>query len=78
MENMENRLFRPHTAAKPLVEFALRERFGYTGRVRWSQKAGCLCGCFSPGFVLDDNLGTASQPIDLWAAASENKSTRPG
>ncbi len=24
--------------------------------IRWSQKAGCSCGC-SPGFVIDDNRG---------------------
>lgn len=52
-ENFGNRIARPHLAWRPLVAEALNANgFAVTERdLRWSQKAGCSCGC-SPGFIL--------------------------
>jgi len=51
-EQIINRRNRPHNAARPLVERALRDAgIEFTG-LRWSQRAGCSCGC-SPGFLMD-------------------------
>ncbi len=48
-ENLENRHSRPWKAIKPLLEnMPGAERLTF----RWSQKAGCNCGC-SPGFIVD-------------------------
>lgn len=49
LENLENRFTRPHHQYKQLVAPIL-EALGV--KARWSQKAGCSCGC-SPAFILD-------------------------
>lgn len=56
-ENIINRRFRPHrqwrkdVLPKVFSELGLAEGT----RARWSQYAGCSCGC-SPAFILDINL----------------------
>jgi hypothetical protein len=55
LDQLENRRGRPHTEWRPLVREQLRKVYGYTGRLSWSQNAGCSCGC-SPGFVLEGRL----------------------
>ena len=63
LDNLCNRRSRPFKAYKPLVEQQLRD-VGYTGKIRWDQKAGCkMCPC-SPGFVLETQLDWAN-PVDV-------------
>ena len=60
-ENLENRRVRPYTECKKLIPYVLEMaqighfRFFHNVTARWSQKAGCACGC-SPGFILDGRL----------------------
>jgi hypothetical protein len=54
LENMANRFSRPYDVYKQEVLPKLELPAG--AKVRWSQKAGCSCGC-SPGFVVDAVLG---------------------
>jgi len=50
LEDLENRTRRPHTAWRaPTIEALAR--IGVTGKLNWSQYAGCSCPC-SPGFIL--------------------------
>jgi hypothetical protein len=51
IEDLTNRTRRPSHVFKPIAVDALA-RIGLTGKLRWSQYAGCTCPC-SPGFVLD-------------------------
>ena len=37
---------------RPMIEDALKENNIPIGKLRWSRKAGCSCGC-SPGFIMD-------------------------
>jgi len=57
LENLKNRHFRPWKAYKEAIGPVL-EKMGLPSdtKVRWSQKAGCPCGC-SPGFVVDTDHG---------------------
>lgn len=50
LENLENRRSRPYTEFKKLLA-PIFKMLG-VAKARWSQKAGCSCGC-SPGFILD-------------------------
>lgn len=63
VENLFNRHYRPKKALREL----LPEVFAKAGvhpdaihacvrQSRWSQKAGCSCGC-SPGFIVDNLAG---------------------
>lgn len=60
LENLENRRSRPVSIMRPLVKQLVEEldpvspniMSGARYTIRWSQKAGCRCGC-SPGFILD-------------------------
>jgi hypothetical protein len=53
LDNLNNRVSRPHNQLKPIVEAALfLEGIEHT-KIRWSQKAGCrMCPC-SPGFIVE-------------------------
>lgn len=61
LENLENRRTRPYTTYKEFIPGVLEKaqmgpfRFFHDVTARWSQKAGCGCGC-SPGFILDGRL----------------------
>lgn len=61
LENLENRHGRPYNALRELIPAILEKaqmgpfRFYHDVAARWSQKAGCACGC-SPGFILDGQL----------------------
>ena len=44
----------------------------FLGRVRWSQTAGCGCGC-SPGFILDTTMRDKGRPVDLYLTVEAEK-----
>ena len=53
LDDLTNRFRRPYDAWRPRVLDVLKV-LGYEDvRLRWSQKAGCSCGC-SPGFIIED------------------------
>jgi len=52
LEDLTNRLRRPHKAWRPMVLAALEQIGIMPTRMYWSQYAGCSCPC-SPGFRLD-------------------------
>ncbi len=54
-ENLANRFSRPVELYRAAMRQALDEK-GLTAKARWSQKAGCSCGC-SPAFITDQRLG---------------------
>lgn len=60
MDNFCNRHNRPYELYRGLLPTILREA-GVSGdtKARWSQKAGCSCGC-SPAFILSDCRGSFS------------------
>lgn len=55
LENLQNRRSRPISQYREWALIAMAER-GMKGELRWSQKAGCSCGC-SPGFIVDRLAG---------------------
>ena len=59
MENLENRKCRPYTIYKKTIMPDVLRQMGLPSftKVRWSQKAGCGCGC-SPAFIVDGHYGT--------------------
>ena len=59
LDNLMNRHQRPFTVYKKEVIPAVLAAMGLAAdtKVRWSQTAGCGCGC-SPGFIIDSVLGT--------------------
>lgn len=61
LENLQNRRQRPHTVYKKEVIPAVLAAMGLPAdtKVRWSQKAGCTCGC-SPGFIVDAVRGVTA------------------
>jgi hypothetical protein len=58
LENLENRHSRPSDVYRDLISDQLMEKEIITSSrdLRWSQKAGCSCGC-SPGFIVDGPKG---------------------
>jgi hypothetical protein len=61
MENLKNRRNRPTKEFRKLLnEVLFSEEVGCTphqiGRITWSQKCGCSCGC-SPGFRIEGFYG---------------------
>lgn len=58
-DNLMNRHSRPATVYKKEVIPHVLTAMGLASdtKVRWSQTAGCGCGC-SPGFIIDSVLGT--------------------
>lgn len=59
LQNLENRHQRPYTLyRKHVIPHVLRAMgLPSSTKARWSQRAGCSCPC-SPGFIVDDMLGT--------------------
>lgn len=53
IENLNNRRFRQNQIYRKEVLPELFQKLGISGKVVWSQKAGCKCGC-SPGFIFQD------------------------
>lgn len=54
IDNLTNRHSRPYTEFKKhLPEVFKKAGIDLNAKYRWSQKAGCSCGC-SPGFVVED------------------------
>lgn len=58
LENLANRRSRPHQLYKKhvMAEILERANLPVVTKVRWSQTAGCSCGC-SPGFIVDGSYG---------------------
>lgn len=54
IDNLINRRSRPISAFRAVAETALTDLGVDMDKItmRWSQKAGCSCGC-SPGFIVD-------------------------
>lgn len=60
LDNLQNRHSRPHKVWAPVVRDCLiANGFTFT-TLRWSQTAGCRCGC-SPGFIAGGIKGK-----DIW------------
>ena len=55
LDNLRNRRMRPYNAFRKKIIPNVLTHMGWPAdtKVRWSQKAGCRCGC-SPGFIVDD------------------------
>jgi hypothetical protein len=64
LEDLENRFRRPAQVYRPHVEDALARIGVDHAGLRWSQRAGCSCGC-SPGFVVDSDI-PGIRGCDLW------------
>ena len=57
MENLMKRHSRPHTEYRKLLPKVYKKaRIDEKIPVKWSQKAGCSCGC-SPGFIVNSHFG---------------------
>lgn len=59
VDNFQARWSRPYNEYRKLLPQVLEQAgisLQYVKKIRWSQKAGCSCGC-SPGFVVDDVRG---------------------
>ena len=54
LENFENRRSRPFNAYRKVALEALENHFIDVSKLKlkWSQEAGCSCGC-SPGFIVE-------------------------
>jgi len=42
------------------------------GHIRWSQTAGCSCGC-SPGFIADRTVRQDGLPVDIYITLSADE-----
>jgi len=62
IENLMERRQRPSARYKAIV---LEQHPELEGKIRWSQKAGCSCGC-SPGFLVDHTVRKDGSPADIF------------
>lgn len=53
LDNFVNRRSRPYQALRPIVIEELKKANIQFESIRWSQNAGCSCGC-SPGFIIQN------------------------
>ena len=67
LENLCNRRSRPYTEYRKLLAGK-----SFMEKARWSQKAGCSCGC-SPGFILDRTLHKDDKPVDFHVEVADEK-----
>ncbi len=78
LENFGYRASRPSRLYKAIMpEMLAALGLPADTQARWSQKAGCSCGC-SPGFVLDIDQRFANEKRDYWvtvAASPEAQTT---
>lgn len=66
MDDLANRRSRP---SKLYREVVLDQYPELAGRIKWSQTAGCSCGC-SPGFIADDVLrDEGDKRVDIYITA---------
>ena len=69
MDNLANRKRRPYNVYKTLIHSSDLASVLDLSEMRWSQNAGCACGC-SPGFILDWQPvtvdGKATYYFDIW------------
>ena len=75
LDDFANRHSRPYQLMRPLVEQALRDANKQFKSLRWSQKAGCRCGC-SPGFIVKGEYGNV-RGYHAWATFGDAPSTNP-
>lgn len=61
-QNLNNRRNRPISLYRSMLLEAHPE---LEGRIRWSQNAGCSCGC-SPGFIIDHVVRVDGTPADIY------------
>lgn len=74
LDNLANRRSRPVAAYRSVLLDLHPE---LEGRVRWSQTAGCGCGC-SPGFIIDHTVRNKDRnPSDIFITLGEPKSAAP-
>ncbi len=71
-ENLQERRSRPHGLYRGLVLAAHPELAG----MRWSQTAGCGCGC-SPGFIVNHTMRVDGQPVDYFITVADINHVRP-
>jgi hypothetical protein len=80
LDNLVNRTTRPAAELGRIVRPA-QAAAGYTGRIGWSQRAGCSCPC-SPGWIwsdapaIDFGDGYASKCYDAWVEVTDMPTTR--
>lgn len=65
ISNLINRRSRPRQLYRDVV---LNQRPDLAGHMKWSQTAGCSCGC-SPGFIVDHTIRDDGTPVDLYITA---------
>lgn len=74
IDNLRNRRNRPQDEYRKLLPEVL-ERAGIpqecVAKIRWSQKAGCTCGC-SPGFIVIDNENMRLRGRDVFVDVAES------
>jgi hypothetical protein len=74
MDNLVNRQSRPVSAFRAVL---LELHPELEGRIRWSQKAGCSCGC-SPGFIIDHTVrNDKNLPSDIYITIGHPKVPEP-
>jgi len=73
LENFAKRFDRPITLYREAAKLGL-EKLNISGKLRWSQKAGCSCGC-SPGFILKEQGGDGLpvKPFDIWVSIVDSE-----
>jgi hypothetical protein len=65
LDQLFTRRHRPYEEWRKLLPEVFDQlELDYTGKSRWSQRAGCTCPC-SPGFVLEHKLMVDGMPIDI-------------
>ena len=69
LQNLANRRSRPHRMYRERVLPTVFEKLGWDAKtkVRWSQQAGCPCGC-SPGFIVTGMRWHPPQDIHVTVA----------
>jgi len=65
MDNLANRKRRPYNVYKTLIHSSDLASVLDLGELRWSQRAGCACGC-SPGFILNKQTITHKGGADIY------------
>ena len=72
LDDLINRHSRPYNEYRRLLVDYLTEQEVKLDLVtiKWSQKAGCACGC-SPGFIVDGWLGPKLHKRDLYLDVSK-------